>query len=49
MVGRRRRRCVVPTDDWDQLEVLYGCPEQVAYEQIRPLVLFGSPGAIQVS
>jgi putative transposase len=39
MSGRRRRRAE-PTDDWDQL--LCAWPEQVAYEEIRPLVLFGS-------
>ena len=45
MPGRRRRRRVEPTDDWGQLELLCGWPEQVAYEQIRPLVLFGSSAA----
>lgn len=46
MVGRRRRRKrIEPTDDWGQLELLCGWPEQVAYEEIRPLVLFGSPVA----
>jgi putative transposase len=43
MSGRRRRRRVEPTDDWEQLELLCKWPEQVRYEEIRPLVLFGSP------
>ncbi|MBA4117092.1 MAG: helix-turn-helix domain-containing protein, partial [Rubrobacter sp.] len=42
MDGTRRRRRVEPTDDWEQLALLCGWPEQLAYEQIRPLVLFGS-------
>jgi putative transposase len=41
-MGRRgRRRRVEPTDDWEQLEFLCRWPEQLAYEEIRPLVLFG--------
>jgi putative transposase len=42
MGGRRRRRRVEPTEDWGQLKLLCGWPEQVEYEEIRPLVLFGS-------
>ncbi|MDP9439080.1 MAG: helix-turn-helix domain-containing protein [Actinomycetota bacterium] len=42
--GRRRRR-IEPTDEWDQLQLLCAWPEQIAYEQIRPLVLFGMPVA----
>jgi putative transposase len=38
----KRRRHVEPTDDWEQLELLCRWPEQVRYEEIRPLVLFGS-------
>ena len=41
MSGRRRRRRVEPADDWEQLVLLCGWPEQVRYEEIRPLVLFG--------
>ena len=41
MSGRRRRRRVEPADDWKQLVLLCGWPEQVRYEEIRPLVLFG--------
>lgn len=37
---RRERR--EPTDDWDQLVLLFEWPEQKAYEELRPLVLFGS-------
>lgn len=45
MSGRRHRRRVEPTDDWKQLELLCAWPEHVRYEEIRPLVLFGSPVA----
>jgi putative transposase len=40
--GPRRRR-VEPTDQWEQIELLCGWPEQRDYELIRPLVLFGDP------
>lgn len=36
---------VEPTDEWEQIELLCGWPEQRDYELIRPLVLFGSPAA----
>ena len=42
--GRRRRR-VEPTQEWEQLKLLCRWPEQSAYEEIRPLVLFGLPVA----
>ena len=42
-MGRRRRRPVDPTDDWEQLELLCFWEEQREYERIRPLVLFGRP------
>jgi putative transposase len=42
-MGRRRRRRVDPTDDWEQLELLCAWEEQREYERIRPLVLFGGP------
>ena len=45
MGERNRRRRVEPTDEWEQLELLCGWPEQRAYEEIRPLVLFGLPVA----
>ena len=35
-----------PTEDWDQLRLLVTSPEQVTYELLRPIVLFGqSPAA----
>src|SRR5215210_2239572 len=42
-MGRRKRRRVDPTDDWQQLELLCVWEEQREYERIRPLVLFGGP------
>ena len=41
--GRRRR--VESTDEWEQIELLCGWPEQRDYELIRPLVLFCSPAS----
>ncbi len=43
--GRRGRRRVEQTDDWEQLELLCAWDEQIEYERIRPLVLFGEPVA----
>jgi hypothetical protein len=40
MPGPKRQR-IVPTDDWQQLRLLLDWPEQIAYELIRPVVLFG--------
>jgi hypothetical protein len=37
------QRRVEPTDQWEQIGLLCGWPEQREYELIRPLVLFGSP------
>jgi transposase len=42
MEGRRRRSRVEPTEDWEQLKLLCRWPEQLAYEEIRPLTLFGA-------
>lgn len=42
-MGRRKRRRVELTDDWEQLELLCAWEEQREYERIRPLVLFGEP------
>ena len=39
MAGRAR---IEPTNDWGQLELLLTFPEQVAYERIRPPVIFGA-------
>ena len=41
-MGGTRRRRVDPTDEWEQLKLLCRWPEQLAYEEVRPLVLFGS-------
>jgi hypothetical protein len=38
---RPKRQRVAPTDDWQQLRLLLEWPEQVLYELIRPVVLFG--------
>lgn len=35
------RRRTPPTEDWQQLQLSLRWPEQVAYELIRPIVLFG--------
>ncbi len=43
MGRRRRRKHVDPTDEWEQLELLCTWDEQIEYERIRPLVLFGEP------
>ncbi len=45
MGSRRRRWQVEPTDEWERLKLLCRWPEQSAYEEIRPLVLFGLPVA----
>ena len=42
-MGRRRRRRVGPTHEWEQIELLRARDEQGEYERIRPLVLFGEP------
>jgi len=54
MGGRGRRSRVEPTDEWEQVALLCRWPEQLAYEEIRPLTLFGastaySPGWIRSS
>ena len=38
----RRRERIEPTDEWDQLILLFEWPGQREYEELRPLVLFGS-------
>ena len=44
---RKRRRRIAPTEKlrWEQLELLCAWNEQIEYERIRPLVLFGEPAA----
>ncbi len=32
-----------PTDDWQQIRLFVGSPEQETYELLRPIVLFGQP------
>jgi len=44
-VPRLSRISSPPTDDWEQLRLLLEWPEQVAYELIRPVVLFGRTAA----
>ncbi len=39
-VKRERRE---PTEDWPRLAALVAWPEQRAYEELRPVVLFGRP------
>ena len=41
-MGGTRRRRVEPTDEWEHLKLLCRWPEQLAYEEIRPTVHFGS-------
>ena len=40
----KRPRCE-PTDDWEQLRLFVGWPEQETYEMLRPIVLFGQTAA----
>lgn len=40
-----KRRRIDPTADWQQLQLLIAWPEQLAYELIRPVVLFGQTTA----
>ncbi len=40
MPGPKRPRRE-PTDDWEQLQLFVGSPEQETYELLRPIVLFG--------
>jgi hypothetical protein len=42
MDGRRRRTGIEPTEEWEQLALLCSWSEQLAYEEIRPLTLFGA-------
>jgi hypothetical protein len=44
-MGGTRRRRVEPTDEWEHLKLLCRWPEQLAYEEIQPTVLFDSAGA----
>lgn len=42
-MGRRKRRRVGPTREWEQIELLCARDERVEYERIGPLVLSGEP------
>jgi putative transposase len=42
MPGPKRQR-VASTDDWHELRLHLDWPEQIAYELIRPVVIFGRP------
>jgi hypothetical protein len=52
-MGRNGRRLHIgSTNEWEQIELLCGWPEQKDYELIRPLVLFGgltSEGAAEAT
>ena len=41
----RKRLHIAPTEDWSQPRLQFTWPEQVSYELIRPVVLFGSSPA----
>lgn len=40
-MARSKRQRIEPTDDWQQLQLLSRFPEQLTYELLRPVVLFG--------
>ncbi|MDQ5852020.1 MAG: hypothetical protein M3380_08110 [Chloroflexota bacterium] len=40
-MAKSKRQRMQPTEEWEQLELLFTSPEQRIYEQIRPVVLFG--------
>jgi len=40
-MGRGKRHKAQPTDEWQELLPLFEWPEQEAYEELRPVVLFG--------
>lgn len=42
-MGAKKRQRVEHTDNWNQLELLLDWPEQVEYEKIRDVVVFGDP------
>ncbi len=44
-MGKPKRQRHIPTEQWQQLELLFTSPEQRLYELIRPVVLFGQPAA----
>ncbi len=44
-MAKPKRQRVASTDDWHQLRLLVGFPEQATYELLRPIVLFGQTAA----
>jgi transposase InsO family protein len=44
-MGKPKRQRQPPTEQWEQLELLFTSPQQRQYELIRPVVLFGQPAA----
>ena len=40
-MAHHQRQSIEPTDDWQQLQLLTRFPEQLGYELLRPVVLFG--------
>src|SRR5450759_546189 len=36
-----KRQRVVPTDDWQQLRLHLDWPEQITYELLRPVIVYG--------
>ena len=42
-MAKQKRQQRTPTENWEQLELLFTSREQRAYELIRPVVLFGVP------
>lgn len=44
-MAKPKRQRIAPTEQWEQLELLFTSPQQRQYELIRPVVLFGEPAA----
>ena len=42
---KHKRTPIPPTDDWPILQTRFTWPEQLVYELIRPVVLFGQTPA----
>jgi hypothetical protein len=47
-MATRQRLWSQPTDDWQQLQLRVGFPEQETSELLRPIVLFGQTAAAWV-
>ena len=48
VVSAGGRQAIEPTDDWQQLQLMTRFPEQLTYELLRPVVLFGLSAAERV-